>query len=290
MREIQERENEPNVYVVVEGNRRTAALKILQKEHAGGVDLPESVVQVFERIQVLVVEQASQDDLLAIMGIRHVGGPKEWGGYQSARLVFQLLQQNELTAREVASKLGLTVNEVNRRHRAFSALTQMTNDDGYGDVVTPEMYPVFHEVVGQPKVRAWLGWDDEEFLFTDKPNRELLYTWMTGGDELPAQVTSFRHVRALKQVMDNDDAFTALKDEDQTLEQAVAIANADARATKWLPNVRVALKSLNEMSSETVENLDDDSLAILGKLRARARAIIRGHEVAAENDESDDEE
>lgn len=71
-------------YVVVEGNRRTGALKILQQEHAGGLDLHARVTDVFDSVPVLLAEDASEDDILAIMGIRHVGGPKEWGGYQSA--------------------------------------------------------------------------------------------------------------------------------------------------------------------------------------------------------------
>lgn len=289
VRALEVPEGETPKYVAVEGNRRTAALKVLQREHAGGVDLPEGVVDVFSNVPVLIAEDASADDLLAIMGIRHVGGPKDWGGYQAARLVFQLLQENKLTPREVASRLGLTVNEVNRRHRAFSTLAQMGSDETFGDLVSSDMYPIFHEIVGQPALREWLGWNPESYSFENVDNRELLYTWMAGDEDCPPKVTSFGDVRLLRQVMDNDDAFSALKDDNQSLEEAVAIANADARAKKWLPNVKVALKGLNEMTAETIEDLDDNALLVLRRLRARARAIIRGHEVAAESDEEDDE-
>jgi hypothetical protein len=275
-------------YVAVEGNRRTAALKLLQLDNAGGVDLPATVVEVFDNVPVLVADDASPDDLLAIMGIRHVGGPKEWGGYQAARLVFQLLHENQLSAREVASRLGLSVQEVNRRHRAFSALAQMTEDESFGDAVSPEMYPVFHEVVGQPSLRDWLGWDSDLFTFANSSNRELLYGWLAGTDGGDPKIKSFRDIRLLRQVMENEDAFTALTDDDQTLEQAVALANVDARATRWLPNVKVALKSLNEMTAETIENLGADELKVLERIRDRARGIIRSNEVAAEVDIADE--
>ncbi|PBB09701.1 hypothetical protein CKW39_01050 [Kocuria sp. WRN011] len=281
---------ETQTYVAVEGNRRTAALKLLQRDNAGGVDLPATVVEVFDKVPVLIAEDASPDDLLAIMGIRHVGGPKEWGGYQAARLVYQLLHDNDLSAREVASRLGLSVQEVNRRHRAFSALAQMTEDEAFGDAVTPEMYPVFHEVVGQPSMRDWLGWDTKTYTFADSSSRELLYGWLAGTDGADPKITSFGDIRLLRQVMENEDAFLALTDDDQTLEQAVAIANADARATKWLPNVKVALKSLSEMSAETIENLGAEELRVLEKLRARARGIIRSNEVAAESDDADEDD
>ncbi len=61
-------------YLVIEGNRRTSALKLLEQDHAGGVDLSAEVVEVFEAVPVLVASEATDDDLLAIMGIRHVGG------------------------------------------------------------------------------------------------------------------------------------------------------------------------------------------------------------------------
>lgn len=277
-------------YVAVEGNRRTAALKLLQADNAGGVDLPASVIEVFDQVPVLLAEDASPDDLLAIMGIRHVGGPKEWGGYQAARLVYQLLHENGLEAREVASRLGLSVQEVNRRHRAFAALAQMTVDEAFGDAVTPEMYPIFHEIVGQPALRDWLEWDAKEYTFEEASNRELLYGWLAGTDGADPKITGFRDIRVLRQVMENEDAFLALTDDDQSLEQASAIANADARATRWLPNVKVALKSLNEMSAETIENLSPDEIQILEKLRTRSRGIIRSNELAAESDEADEDD
>lgn len=268
-------------YVVVEGNRRTAALKLLEQEHAGGLDLGQHVVDVFGAVPVLLAEDASDDDILAIMGIRHVGGPKEWGGYQSALLVHRLMSRPAMTAREVASRLGLTVNEVNRRYRAFSALTQMMDDEEFGDTVTPEMYPIFHEAVGQPVVREWLGWSQSDRLFNDDDHRELFYGWLTRGEDGP-KIRSYGDVRELKQILDNEDALVALMDDDQSLSDALAIVRADAKAVRWLPNVKSALSSLNEMGSDTVEALTPDELEILTKLKSRATWIIRANKLASE--------
>lgn len=273
----------PNAqYVVIEGNRRTVALKLLQQEHAGGIDLPQSVTDVFPAVPVLLAENASSDDLLAIMGIRHVGGPKEWGGYQSALLVYQMLKDGGLTAREVASRLGLTVNEVNRRHRAFSALTQMMEDEGFADLVSPEMYPIFHEAVGQPAIREWLGWDTKTYNFADADNRELFYAWLSG--ESP-KISSYSDVRELKQILDNPEALTALKDDDQSFADALAIVKSEAKATRWLPNVKAALTSLGEMGPGTIQNLDDDALDMLTKLKKRAHWILTANAMPLESDE-----
>ncbi|WP_121208789.1 ParB N-terminal domain-containing protein [Rhodococcus pyridinivorans] len=281
-------DSESEQYVVIEGNRRTTALKLLEQEHAGGVDFPRTVTETFANVPVLVANDASDDDLMAIMGIRHVGGPKEWGGYQSALLVYQLVEQAKLTPREVASRLGLTVNEVNRRHRAFSALSQMIVDEDYGDRVSPEMYPLFHEAVGQPAVREWLGWSASDREFTHEENRELFYSWLVS-DEGSPKIRSYTEIRELKLILDNEDALVALKDDDQSFSDALAVVRADAKAARWLPNVKSALASLNEMGSDTIEALDADSLAILDAIKRKASWIIKANALSSEKDDADEE-
>ncbi|RPA12486.1 hypothetical protein [Gordonia sp. OPL2] len=272
-------------YVVVEGNRRTAALKLLRNEHASGAALKSSVLDVFETVPVLVASEASEDDLLAIMGIRHVGGPKEWGGYQSALLVYQLIEDSDLDARQVASRLGLTVQEVNRRHRAFSALTQMAEDSEYGELVTPDLYAIFHEVVGQPKLRDWLGWDSSKYELTDENTRPQLYFWLTGDADAPRKISGYGDIRDLKLIIENPDALSAMQDDDQSLADALAIVKSEAKATKWLPNAKAALASLRDMSLETIENLDEDDLQILKSLREKSGSVLRAASAARDADE-----
>ncbi|MCS5509858.1 hypothetical protein NY546_11175 [Curtobacterium flaccumfaciens pv. flaccumfaciens] len=273
-------------YLVIEGNRRTSALKLLEQDHAGGVDLLAEVVDVFEAVPVLIASDATDDDLLAIMGIRHVGGPKEWGGYQSALLIYQLLSDAGLSAREVASRLGLTVNEVNRRHRAFSALTQMLEDEEYGESVTPEMYPIFHETIGQPIVREWLGWSQSNRRLTNESNRQLFYDWLTAGEQ-GGKISSYTEIRDLKFILDNEDALTALKDDDQSFADALAIVRADAKAARWFPNTKSALASLNEMGSDTIEGLSSDEVTVLEDIRKRSSWIVRANKMALEEIDED---
>lgn len=284
VRPFGEPENEH--YLVIEGNRRTAALKLLRSDHLGGVDFKANVTDTFDAIPVLVAREATDDDYLAIMGIRHVGGPKEWGGFQSAMLVYQLFEDSALSPRKVASRLGLSVNEVNRRHRAFGALTQMMNDEEHGENVTPEMYPIFHEAVGQPTVREWLGWSQTNREFEDENSRALFYSWLSDGDTGP-KIRSYSEVRELKLILENEDALVALKDDNQSFADALAIVRSDAKSARWLPNARSALASLNEMGSDTIEKLTQEEISLLQDLRKRSAWIIKAHSVSSdiENDE-----
>lgn len=72
-------EHADDKYVVIEGNRRVAALRQIRDEYEGGVDIPQGVVERFNAVPCLVVDEGGDTPFFreAIMGIRHVGGIKE---------------------------------------------------------------------------------------------------------------------------------------------------------------------------------------------------------------------
>lgn len=273
-------------YLVIEGNRRTAALKLLQEDHTGGADFDENVIEVFQSVPVLVATDVQEEDILAIMGVRHVGGPKEWGGYQSALLIFELFQE-DLSPKEVAHRLGLSTQEVNRRYRAFGALSQMMQDDDFADAVTTDMYPIFHEAVGTPIIRDWLEWSDDDSQFKHENNRPLFYSWLSSEEGLP-KIRSYSEVRNLKSIIENEDALVALKDDNQTFPEALAIVHSEAKSKRWLPNAKSALKSLKEIGPDTVDALSDDELVLLKDLKRLTSRIIRVNAMAYEDDDADD--
>ncbi len=156
-------------YLVIEGNRRVAALRQLKSEYESGIDIPGDVLPVFEAVPCLVVEAEGQESYFreALMGIRHVGGIKQWGGYQRAKLIADMHDKHDLDLGDVAQKLGLSPREVNRRYRALKVLQQMGENDDFGDLAAPKLYPLFHEAVAVPEIRTWLGWNADKVQFED---------------------------------------------------------------------------------------------------------------------------
>jgi hypothetical protein len=88
-----------------------AALKQIRDEFNSGVEIPQAVVDRFEAVPCLVADDEDQDTFFreAIMGIRHVGGIKQWGGFQRAKLIADLHDDHELDSGLIAQKLGLSV-------------------------------------------------------------------------------------------------------------------------------------------------------------------------------------
>jgi ParB-like chromosome segregation protein Spo0J len=81
-------------YVVLEGNRRVAAVKTIKNNRAQYLSLSENVRSSIDAIQVVVYAGDDPDVAWQIQGFRNVGGGiKEWKPYQKARYIVDLLHR-----------------------------------------------------------------------------------------------------------------------------------------------------------------------------------------------------
>ena len=280
-------EHEVDRFLVVEGNRRVAALLAIRDEHDAGVELPQSLVDIFEGVPCLVADEAGQEPFLreAIMGIRHVGGIREWGGYQRAKLVADLRDTHGLEPNSISERIGLSVIEVNRRYRAFKALQQMENDENYGEYAGPSLYPIFHEAVSLPAVREWLGWNPDENSFDEAEQREQFYQLISPreldeGEQQPPKVKSYSDVRALRDVLPNPEAKADLLQIDREFVDALTIANRERMSTRWRSEVTEAKTALLNIPVLEVENFEDEDLVAIRSLIDIANRILAAYERA----------
>lgn len=281
----QAEDDSPNLYLVLEGNRRLAALRWIKQDHDAGVTIPENVIAVLDAVPVIVI--TSEDDAgtyLAIMGIRHVGGIKQWGGYQRAKLVADLRDIHHYDTTEVADRLGMTKHEVNRRYRALKALQQMQEDEEFADYASSNMYPIFHEAVSLPAVRSWLDWDDNRMTFENEESLHQFYSLITpsreDGDEEgldsgnPPKIATYSQVRELRSILSKAEATAILLDPSSSFSDALAIAKAEELSKTWKTQVTEAIGSLSSMGVFELENLDDDGIAVISKVRDIAGRLL----------------
>ncbi len=74
-------------FVVVEGNRRIAALNwLIELQDSGRESFTSEQLNNFTQLEVLLLddEAAPENSMLILPGLRHVSGIKEWGPYQKA--------------------------------------------------------------------------------------------------------------------------------------------------------------------------------------------------------------
>jgi len=102
--------------VVVEGNRRLAALKLMMRALAGQPHVPRPIVEklrdsnvaldsdLFQKVPYLLAAQRS--DITAYLGFRHVTGIKEWPPTEKAEFITRLIEENALSYRDAARQIG----------------------------------------------------------------------------------------------------------------------------------------------------------------------------------------
>lgn len=229
-------EDDEEIYVVIEGNRRTAALKTLLADNIGGaLDLSKKTLDTisnFDVLELIGTDEERANYQKTLMAIRHVAGIREWGPYQQARLVVEMYDNEEGAFGPVAQRIGISSREVARRYRASKALEQMEQDDEFGEHADPKLYSFFHEAISQPKVREWLKFSDDSYTAEDEETRRVFYELLSPrdieGTKIPPKLQNAnRQVRQLKEIVDKPVPLRILADPERTFEDAVRAAEAE---------------------------------------------------------------
>jgi hypothetical protein len=264
-------------YLVVEGNRRVAAMRWLKRDRQAGSPVPEDLINSFERLATIVLKNG--DDAVSnlqhiLMGLRHVSGIKQWGGYQRAKLVVELVDDHHMTMSEASKHIGMTPHEASRRYRALKALEQMQNDEEFGAQADPKMYRLFHEAVSVVKVKDWLAWDEGEHRFTDTSHLEQFYRLLVpyapedeeeSGRAREAKIRTYLDVRDLRDILGNVEAQECLFDPEKSFSEALAVAKAST-APNWAPRIQAASQTLKKMPTSTLKALSPIEIAPLKEL------------------------
>ena len=195
-------------YVVVEGNRRIAALKKIIREHSEGrLNLTDNQLKNFTQLNVLLVSDENELYFTLIPGLRHVSGVKQWGVYQQSKLIAILKEDNGYSSSQAAASLGITIRECNRLYRAYKALRQAQSIEDYEDEIDEKKFSYFEEALKNSKVKEWLEWDDTSNSFKNITNLELFIGWMLGeedeitGEKINPRLNEAKSVRLLNKII-----------------------------------------------------------------------------------------
>lgn len=252
-------EGHEGLYVIVEGNRRFAALTRLRQHIADGLVDEEGIDDAYlekliadtAQLEVLIYEGAEGSDISwMLQGIRHISGIKDWSPAQRARLVAAQIEDNGLGFRAAGQRFGLSAQMVGRLYRAFKGLQQMRDDEEFGDKVKNDYYTLFEEAYRNSTVRAWLGWSDEEHSFTNEQNLKLFYAWITPNDEVeegqePRRIHDPRQIKELAHLIDHNR--TALLAQVDMHELTVSQAFERSRAAPVVENWREMLEEVDRL-------------------------------------------
>jgi hypothetical protein len=118
--------------VVVEGNRRLAAVRLLLKARAGhplsskwkklASDLTAATAKNLERLPTIEADERSDVD--SFLGFRHVTGIKQWEPHEKAAFIAKLIDSG-LSYEEVMRRIGSKTPTVRQNYVAFKLFRQL---------------------------------------------------------------------------------------------------------------------------------------------------------------------
>lgn len=137
-------------YVVLEGNRRLAAIKLLTEPGLAQkcrVVVPKNldthVINSLKEVAVYLVNDESE--ARSFIGFKHVNGPHKWDSFAKAQFAYKWFvseRANGLTIDDITKKLGDSNNTVRSIVSAMFVLEQAKNQEVY-DIHSDRMSPKF---------------------------------------------------------------------------------------------------------------------------------------------------
>ena len=127
---------EDGKFIVVEGNRRLATVKILRdsqlRQKLRATDLPSLSSSIRRQLETLPVSvYPDRKSLWAYLGFRHVNGPLTWGSWSKAQYVAQVHNNFGISLEEIANSIGDRHQTVKRLYRGLMVLNQAGEQAGY---------------------------------------------------------------------------------------------------------------------------------------------------------------
>ncbi|MDP1854254.1 MAG: hypothetical protein Q8L26_08660 [Candidatus Omnitrophota bacterium] len=187
-------------FVVVEGNRRVAALRTLQSAHTKGrINIPKDIYDGIIKIEALVYHGKNPEIAWIIQGFRHTPGIKSWEKYPTARFLADFEKESKKDVREIAAIFsGMGRSEVTLSLRSFYAFEQSRSDEDYGDRLDPEKFGLFDEIIfKKPTLQIWLGWNDKKRKFKNEKNLKKFLSWTTTIEGKEPKLTVSKNTRDL---------------------------------------------------------------------------------------------
>jgi len=118
---------EDGSYVVIEGNRRLAAVRVLLDDNLSkrvNCRIRISDDEKWEALQQLPVLMSDRGSSWRYLGFKHVNGPAKWSSYAKAQYIAEVHDTYEVSLAEIAEQIGDRYKTVQRLYRGLMVLNQ----------------------------------------------------------------------------------------------------------------------------------------------------------------------
>jgi hypothetical protein len=278
--------------VVIEGNRRLAALRFLALAQSGKgaskrwteivKSAPAKKLESLNEVPYLRAD--SREDVESYLGFRHVTGIKPWKPAEKAEYIAHLIEKRGMSYQQVMRKIGSKTPTVRQHYIAFRLLLQMESaDDSVALDKVEGKFSVLYLSLRVPGVKAFLSLDlDAEPKKAKRPvppskDSQLVKfaLWLFGDEKRPPLVSDSRLIDRFGKILLSADALDYLeRTEDPNFDTAYRKTGEDAEDVIGL------LQKADDYTQEALTSAhrfrgDEKVLRVARRFAADAVQLIR---------------
>ena len=212
--------------VVIEGNRRLAAVKALLNPALAEdlqADIPVITEDAKQALLELPIVRGTRKDAWRYLGFKHVNGPAKWSSYAKSRYIADVHSNFGIELEDIAKQIGDTHKTVQRLFRGLMVIERaerlkvFRRDDrwrkhfSFSHLYTGLDYDGISAFIG---LRPETEEDREPVPLDKKDELRELCLWMYGSKRErtpPVIETQNPHLRQLDAVVGNKEALAALR-------------------------------------------------------------------------------
>lgn len=278
-----------NALIVVEGNRRLAALLYLYDAFNGKpaskkwteiVQKNSPPNELFSKIPFL--KAGSRKEIEAFIGFRHVTGIKEWKPAEKAEYIARLIEDNGMDYVDVMRQIGNKTPVVQQHYISYRLLLQMEDNENISIEHVVEKFSVLYLSLRTAGVRDYLRIDIKAEPETAKhpvPKDRLdqlasFALWLFGDEKRAPLFTDSRLVDKFGQILESQEAIAYLeRSESPKFDVAYRTAGGDEPELVKLiqtaaDNIELALRNAHRYKKSeevliAVERFGADALQLL---------------------------
>lgn len=178
-------------FVVLEGNRRLAAVKIIRNQNFFAendikpikIDISSKIVKELDFLPAIRV--TSREEAWKYIGFKHINGPVKWGSFAKAQYISQIHKDFKIPLESIAAQIGDTNKTVQKLYQGLRVIEQAEEYKVFNrsDIMGSRLYfSHLYTALGYDGIRNFLGINegkDEIQTPIQKGKKENIGTFLT---------------------------------------------------------------------------------------------------------------
>ena len=268
-------------YTVVEGNRRLAALKLLNNPELTKVRI-QSIKDVilnanYTPNEIPCILYSKREDVLDYLGYRHITGVKDWGALEKARYLDQLYQIHIVNTpadkiyAKLAKMIGSRADYVLKLHTALKLYNKANENAYYGADIKEEdiSFSWLTTALSYNGITNFIGLSSSSSSLENlnEENFKKIFTWMFYPGK--TVIKESRQISELAKITESSAAMERLES-GSSIDEALLYTSAPSEA--FIEMLRKAKQQLKQ-AKEALEQLSEEPPEAKGLLEDMDRLL-----------------